>query len=201
MINKISILIPVYNEESNIESVLDAVSRQSFCGLEPEVIVVDDGSHDNSYDVLTALQKKYNFKLLRHNKNKGKGAAIKSALHISTGEIIIIQDADLEYDPAEIKDCISPIIENKSLVVYGSRRLNKDNKEISNFLFLWGGTTHFVTPVSVPSGSPFLFLFRDPLFSPCFSSSLSMNDIYRFTPRTSSSAIGSYGGLYGSLSE
>ncbi|MFA6382761.1 MAG: glycosyltransferase family 2 protein [Candidatus Buchananbacteria bacterium] len=117
---KISIVIPVYNEKDYILKTLERVEKLSFSGLEKEIIVVDDGSTDGTTEILKSLESKY--KIIYQN-NGGKGAALRAGFTTSTGEIIAIQDADLEYDPAEIVRLIKPIIDGKSEVVYGSRML------------------------------------------------------------------------------
>lgn len=117
---KISIIIPVYNEEKNI---LDFVQYiySSPCPLEREFIFIDDCSNDKSLELLKSIQKQYNFKLLILKKNQGKGNAIISGIREATGNIIMVQDADFEYDPRSIPSLLIPLIENEADVVYGSR--------------------------------------------------------------------------------
>lgn len=118
----VSILVPLYNEESTIASVLDRVL--DLRGMIHEVIVVDDGSSDRSADVVEEYcQKDSRIRLFRCEKNQGKTNAIRIALEHVTGQIVVIQDADLEYDPHEIPDVVRPIQANKADVVYGSRFL------------------------------------------------------------------------------
>ncbi len=115
----VSIIIPVYNENNTLAELLKNVDNASFCGLKKEIILVDDGSNDGSTDILRNLSSKY--KVIFHDKNKGKGAAIKTGFENSTGDVTVIQDADLEYDPNDYEEMVKLIIDNKADVVYGSR--------------------------------------------------------------------------------
>ena len=123
---KISIIVPVYNEEKTVSQILERIKKVKL-SIEKEIIVIDDSSTDNT---LTHLQKQKNIILISHEENKGKGAAIKSGLERATGDIILIQDADLEYDPEDYPKLIKPILENKFYVVYGSRFINKKFKVV-----------------------------------------------------------------------
>ena len=120
MTTKLSIIVPAYNEEKTILKVIDRVKNTKLKNMEKEIIVVDDFSADGTKRVLSGLKGR-NLKIFFHEKNRGKGAAIRTALKHATGDIILIQDADLEYDPKEYKKLLKPIIENKTKVVYGSR--------------------------------------------------------------------------------
>ena len=116
---KLSIIIPVYNEEATVSAIIAKVKSVKLPGgLEREIVVVDDGSSDQSAKL---LEKTSGIKFLRHSKNKGKGAAIRTGLEKSTGEVVLIQDADLEYDPNDYFRLISPILEGRAKVVYGTR--------------------------------------------------------------------------------
>ena len=118
---KISILIPTYNEDSLILQTLQKVNEQKN-KLNLEIIISDDGSTDQTVSLLN--DNKYLFdKLITNKKNLGKGAALKIGLDNCSGEIIIIQDADLEYNPCEFVDLINPFLNNGADVVYGSRFL------------------------------------------------------------------------------
>lgn len=119
---KLSIIIPVNNEDKYIEETLKKVSGVTL-PYEKEIIVINDGSTDNTKKILEEIKNKYNFKLLHHLKNLGKGQAIKTGLQEVTGEILIIQDADLEYDPSDIPNLIKKI-QNVS-AVYGNRGIKK----------------------------------------------------------------------------
>ena len=121
---KITIIIPLYNEEKTIIKLLKKIINLKKINF--EIIVVNDGSSDNSLDLVKKFSKKNKIVLISHKKNYGKGAAIKSARKFITGNIIIIQDADLEYNPKDYLKLIKPIKENKYKVVYGSRVLNRN---------------------------------------------------------------------------
>ena len=116
---KLSVIIPVYNEADNIKRILSAVENVK---INKEIIVVDDFSTDGTREF---LRKKQGIKLVFHKKNMGKGAAIRSALKIASGDFVIIQDADLEYSPNQYTRLFKPIEENSTKVVYGSRILGK----------------------------------------------------------------------------
>ena len=118
----LSVIIPCYNEGSTIEDVIEAVKKQPFF---KQIIVVDDGSSDATPNILKNIKgdEKNEILILRHKKNLGKGAAIRTGLKHVRGDIIIIQDADLEYDPSEYPKLLQPIIEDKADVVFGSRFL------------------------------------------------------------------------------
>ncbi|MDH5654925.1 MAG: glycosyltransferase family 2 protein [Spirochaetia bacterium] len=124
--DSLSVLIPVYNEEKTVCTVLKKLISLNHVD---EIIVVDDCSEDSSIQMIKTIQSK-KIKFYEHKKNQGKTAAIKTALSHATGKIIIIQDADLEYDPDEIKDVIEPIISGYADVVYGSRFLVKKTSRV-----------------------------------------------------------------------
>ena len=121
-VGTLSVLVPVFNEEQTIVRVLRHV--MALGPLLKEIVVVDDGSEDRTADLVTELAAGHPIiRFLRLPVNQGKTAAIQQALNVASGEVIIIQDADLEYDPAEIPDVIAPILEGHADVVYGSRFL------------------------------------------------------------------------------
>ena len=124
IIKTISILIPCYNEEKNIIEILTKVNQVKINNIKKEIIVIDDCSKDKSLKILKKNKKLYSI-LITHKKNLGKGEAIKSALEKATGDYIIIQDADLEYDPNEYKKLLDYLIKNNCDVVYGTRFQNK----------------------------------------------------------------------------
>ena len=134
---KLSIIIPCYNEEKTIGKLIRKIERVKL-PLKKEIVIVDE-STDRSPEIIKALMKKWkNIKLIHRDRKSGKGFAIRVGLHYSTGDIILIQDADLEYDPKDYKKLIEPILKGKCSVVYGSRTLNPKNK-ISYFSFWLGG--------------------------------------------------------------
>ena len=123
-INKISVLIPCYNEENTISQVIIKVEKSlENLNIDYEIVVIDDYSNDSSSDKLLQLEKEKKIKLFTHNQNLGKGAAIATGLKYISGEIILIQDADLEYDPDDYKNLLVPFYEANADVVYGSRFL------------------------------------------------------------------------------
>ena len=126
---KISIVIPVYNEEKTVQEMISKVSQIPF---EKEILVIDDGSTDKTAEILHSLQEG-SLILLRHEQNKGKGAALRTGFSRASGEIIIIQDADLEYNPEDYPALLRPILEGKADVVYGSRFLGGPHR----VLFFW----------------------------------------------------------------
>jgi len=135
---KLSIIIPVYNEKKTILEILKRVENVNLedLGFEKEIIIVDDGSTDGTREILKKLRNKY--KIIFHPKNKGKGSAIKSGLKKVTGDYVIIQDADLEYDPKDYRVLLKCAVKNQARVVYGSRTLNPKNR-YSHFIYYLGG--------------------------------------------------------------
>ncbi len=116
---KLSIIIPVYNEEQTIEVILEKVLDNQYSNK--EIIIVDDCSTDKSLKKLEKFKGRPEIKIIKHEINKGKGACLKTASKMITGDICLIQDADLEYDPIEHVRLIKPILDGKADVVYGSR--------------------------------------------------------------------------------
>lgn len=130
---QISIIVPVYNEEKTIGRVL---SKLLTLPLNKQIIVVDDASNDRSYEIVSNLEQE-NIKVLKKEHNQGKTAAIKTALPHVTGEIVVIQDADLEYNPEEIIHLCQPILEEKADVVYGSRfRIRRESRVLYFYHYL-----------------------------------------------------------------
>ena len=128
---RLSVLIPVYNEVQTIDRILDAVHA---IDIPKEVICVDDASHDGTRERLAALHAAGRIDVLRlHDRNRGKGAAIRTALAASTGSIVIVQDADLEYDPADWPGLLAPIVDGRADAVFGSRFLGGPHR----VLYFW----------------------------------------------------------------
>ena len=141
---KVSVIIPVYNEKSTISEIIDRVRAVD---LEKEIIVVDDGSTDGTSQQLAEIARRFeDVKILSHKKNRGKGAALRTGFAEASGEIIIVQDADLEYDPRDYEALLVPILDGRADVVYGSRFLGGPHR----VLFFW----HYV-------GNKFLTLLSD----------------------------------------
>ena len=133
---RLSVIIPAYNEERTLQKCIDAVFGRNP-GLDMEVIVVDDGSKDGSQAVL-ARAARPGLRVIRHEANAGKGSAIRTGLAAASGDVVLIQDADLEYDPADYPALLAPIAAGTAEVVYGSRLLNPNYRR-SSFSFYWGG--------------------------------------------------------------
>ena len=132
---KLSIIMPVYNERETVRAVIDTVLNAPLT-LAKELIVVDDGSTDGTREVLRSLDSA-SVKVVLQESNQGKGAAIRRGLPEATGDIVIIQDADTEYDPRDYQKLVDPIVSGEAKVVYGSRQLG-DNK-FSYRRFYFGG--------------------------------------------------------------
>lgn len=122
---KLSVLIPVYNEKATIREI---IHRVQATGLVDEIVIVDDGSKDGTRDILAEYSGQAGINIILHEKNAGKGAALRTAIQAATGDIMLIQDADLEYDPREYPNLLKPIHENLADVVYGSRFLGASHR-------------------------------------------------------------------------
>ena len=120
---KLSVLIPVYNERATLREILNQVRGVDLPDMEKEILVVDDGSTDGSREILDEEIKAGDLRVFRHDTNRGKGAAVRTAIAHATGDILLIQDADLEYDPRDYPALLQPILEGRVDVVYGSRFL------------------------------------------------------------------------------
>ena len=116
---KLSIIIPVYNEEKTIIEILKKIENVRH--IKKQIIVIDDKSDDRSFELIDSFNFESEFKIIRHDKNSGKGSCIKSAKNFISGDIVIIQDADLEYDPTDYDKLLKPFFKTNADVVYGSR--------------------------------------------------------------------------------
>ncbi len=133
----LSIIIPVYNEKNFIEKTIEKVLKADSLGLKKEIIIVDDASTDGTDKILKKLEKKYknkNFKVIYKKKNEGKGAALKEGFLASKGDIVLVQDADLEYNPDDYPRLLEPFLKNNADVVYGSRFISDRPHRV---LYFW----------------------------------------------------------------
>jgi glycosyltransferase involved in cell wall biosynthesis len=133
LFRRLSILIPVFNEVGTLSAVLRQADAAPAAGLEKELIIIDDGSTDGTREILARLNGlRHPSQVVLHERNMGKGAAIRTGLGYATGDIVLIQDADLEYDPVEYPELLAPILAGRADVVYGSRiRGGKPVREFS----------------------------------------------------------------------
>lgn len=150
----VSIVIPAYNEEATIKEILERVKAAKSADWANEIIVVDDGSRDRTAEIASSVS---GVKVVRQEKNKGKGAAIRRGFYEAGGDIILVQDADLEYDPADYGKLLQPIIDGRADVVYGTRFKGG----IGRVLYFW----HYV-------GNSFITLLSD-MFT-----NLNLSDVY-----------------------
>jgi len=128
---KISVIIPVFNEVKTLEEIIKKIEALD---IDKEIIAIDDGSSDGSFDVLARIANEGRIKLVKHGKNSGKGAAIKSGLSRASGDIVIIQDADLETEPGDYHNLINPIINKETRAIFGYRTAKKPAS-----IYWWGG--------------------------------------------------------------
>jgi glycosyltransferase involved in cell wall biosynthesis len=128
---KLSVVIPVYNERETVEELLRRVQAVT---IEKEIILVDDGSSDGTRDLLAALEGKPGIRVIYHGHNQGKGAALRSGFAAAQGDVILVQDADLEYDPEDYHRLLHPIVAGKADVVLGSRFIGGEPHRV---LYYW----------------------------------------------------------------
>jgi glycosyltransferase involved in cell wall biosynthesis len=141
---KLSVVIPIYNEEATLEEI---VARVQATPYEKELVLVDDCSKDRTPEILAELSRRYeNVRVFRHPENRGKGGALRTGFQHATGDVVLIQDADLEYDPADYPVLLRPILEGKADVVYGSRFLGGPYMRVHLFWHYVGN--RFLTLVS-----------------------------------------------------
>jgi len=146
-VNTLSVVIPVYNEKDTLLAILSAVGSAPASGLRKEIVVVDDFSTDGTRDLLKErIEGRDGILVLYHDRNRGKGAALRTGIARTTGNIVLIQDADLEYDPQEYPKLLAPILAGKADVVYGSRFMGGDSRRV---LFFWHSVGNkFLTTLS-----------------------------------------------------
>ncbi|NQV83960.1 MAG: glycosyltransferase family 2 protein [Rhodospirillales bacterium] len=131
----LSVVIPCFNEENTLEALVAQVLGADHCGLGLEIVIVDDKSQDRSLEKAQALSDAHReITLVCHDLNKGKGAAMRTGFENATGDIVIVQDADLEYDPAEYPKLLAPILDGRADVVYGSRFIGGESHRV---LYFW----------------------------------------------------------------
>jgi dolichol-phosphate mannosyltransferase len=139
---RLSLVIPCYNEERTLSACVERVVSLAGEDLSLEIVIVDDCSRDKSVAIAETLIEKYPFiKLVRHEKNQGKGAALRSGFAHATGDYIGIQDADLEYDPLQYRKLLVPLLDGRADVVFGSRYLQTDYRRVLYFWHTWMNTT------------------------------------------------------------
>jgi glycosyltransferase involved in cell wall biosynthesis len=134
---KLSIIMPVYNERDTLEEIVQQVLDT---GLVHELVVVDDGSTDGSREVMQQWEGHDTVRVVFQDENYGKGSAVRTGFKVATGDIFLVQDADLEYDPRDYKDLIRPIEENRADVVYGSRFMGKPARK----MYFWHRLGNFM---------------------------------------------------------
>jgi glycosyltransferase involved in cell wall biosynthesis len=131
----VSVVIPCFNEEATLETLVGRILDADVCELDLEIVIVDDGSQDRSFEKAAALAHNNSIvKAVQHDANRGKGASVRTGFEMATGDIVIVQDADLEYDPNEYPKLLSPIINEQADVVYGSRFRGGESQRV---LFFW----------------------------------------------------------------
>lgn len=132
---KLSIIMPAYNEQRTIRAIVDRVLAVDLAGMEKELLIVDDASTDGTRDIIAALDGTRGIRVFQQSANQGKGAAVAKGVREATGDILIIQDADLEYNPEEYPMLLQPILRGDADVVYGSRFLGSPHGH--RVLYFW----------------------------------------------------------------
>ncbi len=120
---QLSIIMPVYNEQDTLREILGQVRAVDLAGIDKEILVIDDGSTDGTRAVLANEAEQGDLRVFYHEQNRGKGAAVRTGIEAASGDMLLIQDADLEYDPRDYPALVRPIVEGRVAVVYGSRFL------------------------------------------------------------------------------
>ena len=134
---KLSVVIPVYNERRTIRELVDRV-RSVKLALDVEIVIVDDCSTDGTRPLVEELGRLSNVRIVLHERNRGKGAALRTGFQKATGDVILVQDADLEYDPGEYSKLLQPILDGKADVVYGSRFMGSECQRVLSFWHTMG---------------------------------------------------------------
>lgn len=128
---KLSVVVPVYNEKNTIKEIINRVNNVN---IEKEIIIVDDGSSDGTREVLKEIENTQdNIIIIFHDNNKGKGAALRTGFKATTGDVVVVQDADLEYNPQEYHKLLKPILDGRADVVFGSRFLGSEEHRVLLF--------------------------------------------------------------------
>lgn len=168
-INKLSVIVPAYNERATIEEILRRIRAADFGPVEREIIVVDDGSQDGTREILEKYQKDH--KIIFHPKNQGKGAAVRTGFLAASGDFLVVQDADLEYDPNDFKAMLALAAQKDAGVVYGSRRLGaaKGKNPKAGLFYHIGGTfltrlTNFLYGTNITDEPTCYKMFRADIF-------------------------------------
>lgn len=144
---KLSVVIPCYNEQATLAQVVEKVGQAGTAGLAMEIVIVDDCSADRSLEIAQDLAKDdARIQVFHHPVNQGKGAALRTGFASATGDLVIVQDADMEYDPADYEKLLAPILAGEADVVYGSRFLDRDATE-AHYL-IHGLANRFLTGLS-----------------------------------------------------
>ena len=137
-VKKLSVVMPVFNESKTVEKIIKKLEKSDIGAVEKELIIVDDGSTDGTREILEKFERKY--KIIFHETNKGKGSALRTGFEFCTGDVVVVQDADLEYEPSDFKIMLDKMRTEGTRVVYGSRRLSGEKIEHGGWLFFWGGS-------------------------------------------------------------